>query len=543
MKQIELTPNTPEWDEHRARHYGASEASAMMGQSKHSKRNELLRVRAGGSPKEFSDWVRANVLDKGDRAEMAARPKIEVLFGIDLYVVGGVSDDYPMLSASFDGITDMEDTVWEHKLRNSSLVEQVRSKNLEPHYYWQLEHQLLVSGAQRAIFSISDDNGDELEYMEYRSIPERRTKLIAGWNQFDIDLNNFQPPEAKPEVKGSASLVLPSISIELIGSVKRSNLPEFRAACFARIDRIKTDLQTDQDFADAEEMVKELKDNEKKLKEAKQRALEQTSDIAELFQTIDEITETARSKRLMLDKLVSDRKDQIRIEIKRSGEQQLAEFMDLLHADLDGIRINVTADFAGAMRSKRTLDSLRDAVDTTLAHAKIEATETANIVKANLRVFNDLVGEYRSLFADRNNLVVNNSPEALSAIVKNRISEHQADEQRRADEARERIREEERRKLEDEQRTADLVDNEVPMPQGSDSMAVVEHEEHLQLHSEKSVSTPLRRPQPLQPGQRPNDDDIVAMLSWQYQVEETEVIGWLVSLDMRSLKKRLKEAA
>ncbi|MFT0547892.1 hypothetical protein ACMHYO_16375 [Allopusillimonas ginsengisoli] len=48
-----------------------------------------------------------------------------------------------------DGLTMLGDIVFEHKLWNEELAEQVRAGNLDPHYYWQLEQQLYVAEASR----------------------------------------------------------------------------------------------------------------------------------------------------------------------------------------------------------------------------------------------------------------------------------------------------------------------------------------------------------------------------------------------------------
>ncbi|WP_242489352.1 MULTISPECIES: hypothetical protein [unclassified Pseudomonas] len=46
----------------------------------------------------------------------------------------------------------------------------------------------------------------------------------------------------------------------------------------------------------------------------------------------------------------------------------------------------VAADFAGAMKNKRTIASLQDAVDTELAGAKIAASQTADAIRLNLAI-------------------------------------------------------------------------------------------------------------------------------------------------------------
>ena len=61
----QLVQGTPEWDQYRLTHFGASEIAAVLGLSKKTTRTELLRIKATGLPKEFSEWLQRNVLDKG----------------------------------------------------------------------------------------------------------------------------------------------------------------------------------------------------------------------------------------------------------------------------------------------------------------------------------------------------------------------------------------------------------------------------------------------------------------------------------------------
>lgn len=76
------------------------------------------------------------------------------------------------------------------------------AEQLEPHYYWQLEQQLLVSGAERVIFVCSDGTEQNFVSMEYRPVRGRAEQLIEGWKQFEADLEAYEPVEAVAEVVG-----------------------------------------------------------------------------------------------------------------------------------------------------------------------------------------------------------------------------------------------------------------------------------------------------------------------------------------------------
>jgi predicted phage-related endonuclease len=98
--QHDLIQGSPEWAEFRKSKFGASEAAAMLGLSKKTKRSELLHMKATGSAKEFSEWVQKNILDHGHHVEALARPHFENILDADLYPVTMSQD---RLSASCDG--------------------------------------------------------------------------------------------------------------------------------------------------------------------------------------------------------------------------------------------------------------------------------------------------------------------------------------------------------------------------------------------------------------------------------------------------------
>ncbi len=444
------------WLATRSKHFCASEAAAALGLSKYTTRDELLRQKATGLTEEFSP-AKQRIFDAGHEAEALARPIAEGIAGTEFFPVVATRevDGLPLL-ASFDGIDLMDELIWENKLLNQSLVQQVQAGDLEPHYWLQLEHQLLVSGASRALFTTSDGTPEGTHSLWYESKPERRAQLIAGWKQFAEDLAAWVAPEAKPTpVVGKTPDNLPALLIQVTGAVTASNLPEYKAHALEVFKGINRTLATDQDFATAESTVKWCADVESRLAAAKEHALSQTATIDELFRTIDDISAEARRTRLELDKLVKARKEEIRGEIVAGGVAALREHIATLNTRLGKPYMpQVPADFAGAIKGKRTVDSLRSAVNDELARAKIEASAIADRIQINLGTLRELAGAHAFLFADTATIVLK-QPEDLTMLVKARIAEHQAAEQARLDAERERIRAEEQAKAQREAREAE----------------------------------------------------------------------------------------
>jgi len=468
-----------DWHRVRRQYFTASEAPAMMGASPHRNRTELLAQKAGAGEPEVSAHKQA-LFQRGHDAEAGARPIAEELLGEDLFPVTAV-DDADWLLASFDGITLTEDIIWEHKLFSQPKAGHVRKGSVPPEDYWQLVHQLYVSGAETALYMISDGTRETCEHTWLHAHEVDFDALVAGWQQFAEDLAEHEPVEpAQPEAVGHTMKDLPALHIELTGEVAASNLPEFRETAMAVLESINTDLQTDQDFADAEETVKWCSDVEKRIEAAKQHALSQTQSIDELFRTLDEVREETRRRRLELDKQVKAQKDTRRAEIRQRAEAELDQHVAELEAAIDSehgtpvVLPKPACDIAGAMKGKRKLSAIQDAANQVVADAKIEANQTAETVRKNLRTLDELAGEHRSLFHDLNQIVTKD-PDDFAAVVKARIADHEAELERK--------REAERREQEEKERA----------------------EREAEARREQEEQAPGPEPEPEQPAQGPGE--------------------------------------
>lgn len=450
MKTVELIQGTAEWHAHRAQHFNASDAPAMMGCRPYKTRDQLLREFATGAAIEHDAATLQRFAD-GHRFEDLARPLAEQIMGEELYPCVGVDGKY---SASFDGLTLLEDKAFEHKSLNDDLRRAMPLDSTDAclplHYQVQMEHQAMVSGAERVLFMASKWDGDELveeRHCWYTPNPELRAKIVAGWAQFDADVMAYDPaPVAEPVATGRAPDQMPALRIEVTGMVTASNLAEWKEQAISVFQGISTELVSDQDFADAEKTVKWCGDIEDQLKAAKQHALSQTQSIDLLFKTIDAIAEEARSKRLALEKRVKTRKEERRTEIGNAArlavQQHVLAINETLGEHAIPVPSTLIADIGEAMKGKRSFASMQDAVDAVATNAKITASQAADRIRANITILAEHP-DCATLFADRVQLCASKAPEDLRNLVAARISEHQQAEQVRLHSQREQIRKEE----------------------------------------------------------------------------------------------------
>lgn len=398
MQIHNLIQGSPEWHQFRLEHFGASEAAAMLGLSSKVSRTELLHMKHTGTAKEFSDWVQANILDYGHEVEALARPLAEDLVGAELYPVTCSAGP---LSASCDGLTMAEDVAFEHKQWNEALAASVDANVLPDEYMPQCQQIMMVTKCEKVLFVVSDGTSERFVSMVVEPDPEWAARISAGWDQFWADLAVYEPKTFTPKPAAEPIMQLPALSIQIRGEVTVSNLPVFKAKADQFIASIKTDLLTDEDFANAEATIKFCDSAEKNLELAKAAAIAQTSSIDDLMRTVDHISAQLREKRLMLTRTVKDKKELLKAGILNKAKLDFAEYVAGLEEEISPLRLVYQArDFAGAMKNKRTLVTLHDSVDTEMANAKIGIDALAKAVRGRLAWYRENAAGFEFLFAD-----------------------------------------------------------------------------------------------------------------------------------------------
>lgn len=455
----ELTQGSPEWQAFRLTHHGASEAAAMLGLSKKTTRSELLHIKHTGSPKEFGEWVQVHILDYGHQVEAMARPIIEDLIGEDLYPVTCSNEDKGgNLSASCDGLTMGYDTAFEHKQWNEALAASVRNGALPEEHMPQCQQIMMITGAQRVIFTVSDGTPEQLVWMEVNPDQGWFERITAGWAQFDRDLADYTPPEAAPVIVAEPVQALPAVSVQVSGSLAVvENFTVFEEALRKFLgERLIREPQTDQDFADLDLQIKALKRAEDALDAAEAQMLAQVSGVDAAKRTKDALHKLTRDNRLMAEKLLESEKKRRREEKVGAARQAFTDHLAKLQREITGLRLDVPApDFAAAVKGLKTLASIQDKIDTALANGKIAADQQAADLREKLLWLDANAAEHRALLADLQQLVAKPLDDFKLAVTA-RIDTHKKAEAERLDAQREQIRREEAERLEKEAQEAKI---------------------------------------------------------------------------------------
>lgn len=185
---LRLVQGSAEWHAHRAQSRNASETPIVMGVSPWVTQYQLWLQRTGRGKSEVNPAMR-----HGTRLEPAAREAYELLTGHVMEPLVLAEGDY---SASLDGITLDGSLILEIKCpakgHDSDLWKQAQEGAVPEHYRWQIESQLMVSGAALAHLYVFD--GTEGILLEQRPRKEDWTVIEDGWDSFMRFIAEDYPP-------------------------------------------------------------------------------------------------------------------------------------------------------------------------------------------------------------------------------------------------------------------------------------------------------------------------------------------------------------
>ena len=186
---IRLEQNTPAWEAWRQTRFGASDAAAMLGISPYKTRAQLLREKQGVINK-ISDFQR-ELYAAGHAAEKAIMPHLEDMAGQP--ITPCVYEGEDRIAASLDGVNFEGTLIIEHKLLRDSdasrrRFEKATRGELAEYDMAQVQQQLMVSGAEKCWFVVSDGTPANMALAEVFPNQEWFTRIRAGWAQFARDL-------------------------------------------------------------------------------------------------------------------------------------------------------------------------------------------------------------------------------------------------------------------------------------------------------------------------------------------------------------------
>lgn len=296
------------------------------------------------------------------------------------------------------------------------------------------------------------------------------------------------------------------IILRISSQIVASNIDDVAASVRAEIAKVNTDLKTDDDFAVAEQQVKDFKAAEDAIKTALDAALAEAADVKKLLDTTHEIIDLLAKTRLALDKQVKAQKAKVKEEIisrTRDGIHKAlagcdarlqAAMRKVLRIDeLDGV-------LAEATKGKKTLAGLEKGCAEVLANWTALIGKTEAYMKAR---YAQIPADRLHLFADLDDLLALDSGfgDAIAARIAAEDERQVAEKSRLEAEAaakaeaelREKIAAEERAKAAAETQPAPAIET---MPEPTPGEPVLEYiitiKMNTTLTNAKAVATNLK---------------------------------------------------
>lgn len=213
------------------------------------------------------------------------------------------------------------------------------------------------------------------------------------------------------------------LSIKVRGELVSTNFEAWKQDLIAQIRSVKTDLETDADFALAELSVKKFRSAEKALKTAKSSAIGQAPDIFQLFEAIDEVSSEVRAVRLRLERQIGQRKQEIKDDLIDAIVERVRAYIER-HQVLKNVDVSDYLDrqaYEDAAKRRTTVKTLVAALDQLSSRIQRQIDERAVLVGRNASVLDALTTEQQLLFQDRAHLLGLTSSE-LDHVIDERIS-------------------------------------------------------------------------------------------------------------------------
>lgn len=188
MKIINLEQGSAEWLSWRKTVITATDCPAILGSSPWMTAYKCWQRKLGLVEEQKSN----EAMERGKRLEPEARAQFIERHGINMTPAVVESETYEFLGASLDGLSDCKKYILEVKCGGATLHNQAINGVIPDYYRDQMQHQLLVTGAEKAFYySYNGKDGVCIEVMPDETFAE---KFLPKGRAFWKGVAFFEPP-------------------------------------------------------------------------------------------------------------------------------------------------------------------------------------------------------------------------------------------------------------------------------------------------------------------------------------------------------------
>ena len=184
---LDLKQNTKEWLEYRQEKFNASETPCLFGVG-FDKPYQLAQYKYN-----CVDKFQNVAMKLGQEYESKIRFEVENRYQIPLNPIVMQWDKDGRFSASLDGFNANENVICEIKFSKDEFEYLAKNGIPSEKYEIQIQHQLMVSGANFCIFAVGciDDNFElQIRTMEIKPRPDFWSEIIEKWENFEKEYKN-----------------------------------------------------------------------------------------------------------------------------------------------------------------------------------------------------------------------------------------------------------------------------------------------------------------------------------------------------------------
>lgn len=190
MKKIDLEQGSEKWLSWRKTVITATDCPAILGSSPWSTGYKCWQKKMGMIEEQKSN----DAMERGKRLEPIIRERFIKKYGMDMVPFVVESSEYDFLGASLDGLSECGRYLLEIKTGGYKLHKMAQDGIVPEYYMHQMQHQLLVTGAEKCFYKVGHEDETKDIVIEVLPDPEFKSEFLPKAREFWRCVAFSEPP-------------------------------------------------------------------------------------------------------------------------------------------------------------------------------------------------------------------------------------------------------------------------------------------------------------------------------------------------------------